>query len=102
MVLTKIDLDNLILDKEYKFYYIAYNDKNEKVILQKRDYIYIYKTKIDNRHGLIYYTPKELTIIAPIYDDVIFDTHVNVLSHGYWRTLDNKGNVISRNSYATR
>lgn len=45
MVLTKIDLDNLILDKEYKFYYIAYNDKNEKVILQKRDYIYIYKIK---------------------------------------------------------
>ena len=45
MVLTKIDLDNLILDKEYKFQYIAYNDKNEKVILQKRDYIYIYKTK---------------------------------------------------------
>ena len=45
MVLTKIDLDNLILDKEYKFYYIAYNDKNEKFILQKRDYIYIYKAK---------------------------------------------------------
>ena len=66
------------------------------------DNIYIYKTKIDNRYGLIYYTPKELTIIAPIYDEVIFDTHVNVLSHGYWRTLDNKGNVISRNSYATR
>ena len=39
------DLDNLILDKEYKFYYTAYNDKNEKVILQKRDYIYIYKIK---------------------------------------------------------
>ena len=39
------DLDNLILDKEYKFYYTAYNDKNEKIILQKRDYIYIYKTK---------------------------------------------------------
>lgn len=39
------DLDNLVLDKEYKFYYTAYNDKNEKVILQKRDYIYIYKIK---------------------------------------------------------
>ena len=39
------DLNNLVLDKEYKFYYTAYNDKNEKVILQKRDYIYIYKAK---------------------------------------------------------
>ena len=45
MVLLKSDLENLILDKEYKFYYTAYNDKNEKVILQKRDYIYIYKLK---------------------------------------------------------
>lgn len=45
MVLLKCDLDKLVLDKEYKFYYIAYNEHNEKVILQKRDYIYIYKTK---------------------------------------------------------
>ena len=45
MFLLKSDLDNLILDKEYKFYYTAYNEKNEKVILQKRDYIYIYKEK---------------------------------------------------------
>lgn len=45
MVLLKSDLDNLILDKEYKFYYTAYNEKNEKIILQKRDYIYIYKEK---------------------------------------------------------
>ena len=39
MVLTKIDLDNLILDKEYKFYYIAYNDKNEKTIRWKEKYL---------------------------------------------------------------
>lgn len=45
MVLLKCDLDKLVLDKEYKFYYTAYNENNEKVILQKRDYIYIYKTK---------------------------------------------------------
>ena len=66
------------------------------------DKILIYKTRIGNRYGLIYYNSKESTIIAPIYDDINYKNQVNVLSHGYWRILDNKGNVILRNSYAIK
>ncbi len=65
---------------------IDYDEKN----------LMIFRTKIDNRFGIIYYTPYELTIVSPIYADVQYKGLVNVLSDGYWRILDNKGNVIKK------
>ena len=62
----------------------------------KKDHILIFKTRIDNRYGVIYYTLKDSTLISPIYEDVQYKGLVNVLSNGYWRILDNKGNVVSR------
>lgn len=59
--------------------------------------ILIFKTKIDNRYGIIFFSQKESTVIAPIYDKVKFKNgYVEVLSNNYWRTLDNKGDVTIR------
>ena len=58
--------------------------------------IMIFRTSIDNRYGIIYYTPYSVTVIPPIYSDVQYKGLVNVLSDGYWRILDNQGNVIPR------
>lgn len=62
----------------------------------KKDHILIFKTRIDNRYGVIYYSQTASTLISPIYEDVQYKGLVNVLSNGYWRILDNKGNVVSR------
>lgn len=62
----------------------------------EKDNILIFKTKTDNRYGVIYYSKDSSTIISPIYDDVQYKGLVNVFSNGYWRILDNKGNVVSR------
>ncbi len=62
----------------------------------KKDKLLIFRTRIDNRYGVIYYSQNALTSISPIYEDVQYKGLVNVLSNGYWRILDNKGNVVSR------
>lgn len=67
---------------------------NEKDMNDKN--IMIFKTKIDNRYGVIYYAPYYSAIVSPIYDDVQYKGFVNVFSDGYWRILDNQGNVITK------
>ena len=62
----------------------------------ERDNILIFKTKIENRYGVIFYAKDSLVSISPIYDDVQYKGLVNVYSNGYWRILDNKGNVTTR------
>lgn len=62
----------------------------------KKDNILIFRTRIDNRYGVIYFSIDSSTIISPIYDEVQYKGLVNVFSNGYWRILDNKGNVVSR------
>lgn len=73
-------------------------DEVELINEQKceKDNILIFRTRIDNRYGVIYYSKNALTSISPIYEEVQFKGLVNVLSNGYWRILDNKGNVVSR------
>lgn len=62
----------------------------------EKDNILIFKTQIENRYGVIFYSKDNLTVIPPIYDDINYDGIVNVLSNGYWKMLNNKGNVVSR------
>ncbi|MBR2524934.1 WG repeat-containing protein [bacterium] len=65
------------------------NDENADIL--------IFRTTVDKRYGVIYYSSSgDLTIIAPVYQDVQYKGRVNVLSDGYWRILDNKGNVTAR------
>ena len=69
-------------------------------LINENDYLKtnlsIFKTNVDDRYGVIYYSPNDLTIVSPIYSDVQYKGRVNVLSGGYWRILDNKGNVTTR------
>lgn len=59
--------------------------------------VQVFRTNVDNRYGVIFYSKNgELTVISPIYQDVQYKGRVNVLSGGYWRILDNKGNVTTR------
>ena len=67
---------------------------NEKDVNDKN--IMIFKTKIDNRYGVIYYAPYYSAIVSPIYGDVQYKGLVNVFLDGYWRILDNQGNVITK------
>ena len=62
----------------------------------EKDNILIFKTQTENRYGVIFYSKDNLTVIPPIYDDINYDGIVNVLSNGYWKMLNNKGNVVSR------
>lgn len=57
----------------------------------------IFKTKVDERYGVIYSSNNSLTVVSPIYEDVKYDKGlVNVLSDGYRRLLDENGNVTTR------
>ncbi|MBR1681665.1 WG repeat-containing protein [bacterium] len=106
--------ENIVL---YKNVYKTYNDNKEGLISDNGKIItepaydsielineydsaeknlMLFKTRIDNRYGIVYYSPYELTIVSPIYADVQYKGLVNVLSDGYWRILDNHGNVITR------
>ena len=70
-----------------------------ELISDESDSVQVYKTKTDNRYGVIFYSrPSEITILSPIYEDVQYkgNGRVNVLSDGYWRILDNQGNVTTR------
>ncbi len=59
--------------------------------------VQVYRTNVDKRYGVIFYSENDgLTVISPIYDAVEYKGRVNVLSGGYWRILDNKGNVVTR------
>ncbi|MGN1125645.1 MAG: WG repeat-containing protein [Candidatus Gastranaerophilaceae bacterium] len=57
--------------------------------------VYIYKTQIDDRYGLIFYSLDSLLIIPPIYADVKYKGLVSVLSSGNWQLLDNKGRIVT-------
>lgn len=73
---------------EPKYQNIEYLGKNANTL--------IFKTKIDKRYGVIFYSDNGSTIITPIYDEVLLKGKVNVLSAGYWIILDNNGDVTNR------
>ena len=72
-----------------------YNDI--ELLNSENDNVQVFRTSVDDRYGVIFYSKSgELTVVSPIYQDVQYKGRVNVLSGGYWRILDNKGNVTSR------
>ncbi len=81
---------NIIIEPKYPIIELLNDaDAVEKNIL-------IFKTQTENRYGVIFYSKDNLTVIPPIYDDINYNGIVNVLSNGYWKMLNNKGNVVSR------
>lgn len=56
--------------------------------------VLIFRTQTDERYGVIFCTNSDYTVVSPIYSDVQYKGRVNVLLDGYWRILDNRGNVI--------
>lgn len=57
---------------------------------------YIFKIKLENRYGLIFYSKKSSLVIPPIYTQVVcFDNLVKVVSNGNIQYLDEKGNIVT-------
>lgn len=73
----------------YNIDLINEQDFNKKNVL-------IFRTQTDDRYGVIFCTNDEFTVVSPIYSDVQYKGRVNVLLDGYWRILDNRGNVIKK------
>lgn len=67
-------------------------------LLNEQDYkkknTLIFRTQTDERFGVIFCSDDDFTVVSPIYSDVQYKGRTNVLLDGYWRILDNKGNVI--------
>lgn len=112
--LVKPKYDNIVpYNKAYK---ILHNDKeglispsgdiitepvyDSIVIINEADIaknnVLIMRTQTDDRYGVIFCTNEDFTVVSPIYSDVQYKGRVNVLLDGYWRILDNRGNVIKK------
>ena len=58
--------------------------------------VYIFKIKLDDRYGLIFYSQKSSLIIPPIYTFVSYNKGlVKVISNGNVQYLDEKGNIVT-------
>lgn len=58
--------------------------------------VYIFKIKLDDRYGLIFYSQKSSLVIPPIYTFVSYNKGlVKVISNGNVQYLDEKGNIVS-------
>lgn len=57
---------------------------------------YIFKIKLEDRYGLIFYSQNSSLVIPPIYTQVVyFDNLVKVVSNGNIQYLDEKGNIVT-------
>lgn len=58
--------------------------------------IYIFKIKLEDRFGLIFYSQKSSLVIPPIYTFVSYERGlVRVVSNGNVQYLDEKGNIVT-------
>lgn len=58
--------------------------------------IYIFKIKLEDRFGLIFYSQKSSLVIPPIYTFVSYEKGlVRVVSNGNVQYLDSKGNIVT-------
>ena len=57
---------------------------------------YIFKIKLEDRYGLIFYSQNSSLVIPPIYTQVAYiDKYVKVVSNGNIQYLDEKGNIVT-------
>lgn len=59
---------------------------------------YIFKIKLEDRYGLIFYSQNSSLVIPPIYTQVVYfenDKLVKVVSNGNVQYLDEKGNIVT-------